>query len=250
MEQPSKLVAQASLDWAIRHLSERESVMPLADLLQNAVRHAGGHTDITAIQLAIKGRVASGALIQDAAHYRSTQDNDARPMTREGWAAEIVRLRGLSEDTSLHLVDQAIAQGRLLMESPHYATRRAFEAESRILAAESTGRNAWQTTITAVNTESSLDPNLTPGQREVVMLITTGPDQIAGIQGLAGTGKSFALQNAQTTLQAQGHTMVALAPYRNMVRNLREDGIPANTIASVLTAADKPLFCTVWGRNP
>src|SRR5699024_827940 len=55
----------------------------------------------------------------------------------------------------------------------------------------------------------------------------------------AGTGKSFALQNAQAILQEQGHKMVALAPYGNMVRNLREDGIPANTIASVLAAADK-----------
>src|SRR5699024_4540064 len=118
---------------------------------------AGGHTNITAIQTAIKGRVASGALTQDAPHYRSTQDNDALPMTRGGWAAEIVRLRSLSQDTSLQLVDQAIAKGRLLMESPHYATRRAFESESRILAAESTGRNAWQTTITAVNAENSLD---------------------------------------------------------------------------------------------
>ncbi len=245
--QPSDLVAQASLNWAIQHLAERESVMPLADLLQNSVRYAGGHTDITAIQAAIQSRVESGALIREAPHYRSTQDRLASPMTREGWATEVIRLRGLPQGTALQLVDQAIAEGRLLMESPRYATRKAFEAESRILATEQAGRSAWQTTIANTCTESSLDTRLTPGQREAVMVVATGTDQIAGIQGLAGTGKSFALQNAQTILQQQGHSMTALAPYGGMVRNLRKDGIPANTIASILSASDKRPFINTLG---
>ncbi|TEA70175.1 MobF family relaxase [Allopusillimonas ginsengisoli] len=245
--QPSDLVAQASLNWAIQHLAERESVMPLAGLLQNAVRHAGGYTDITAIQAAIQSRVDSGALIREAPHYRSTQDRTALPMTRDGWATEVIRLRGLTQGNARQLVDQAIAKGRLLMESPRYATQKAYEAESRILAAEQTGRSAWQTTIADTSAKSSLDTRLTPGQREAVMLIATGSDQIAGIQGLAGTGKSFALQNAQAILQQQGHTMTALAPYGNMVRNLRKDYIPANTIASVLAATDKRPFINTLG---
>src|SRR5690606_30895033 len=106
-EQSSGLVAHASLDWAIRHLAERESVMPLADLLKSAVRHAGGHTDITAIQAAIRACVDSGALIREAPHYRSTQDMKAAPMTREGWAQEVIRLRSLPKEASLKLVDQA-----------------------------------------------------------------------------------------------------------------------------------------------
>ncbi|WP_246806634.1 hypothetical protein [Neopusillimonas maritima] len=56
-------------------------------------------------------------------------------MTREGRATEVTRLRGLAQGSALHLVDQAIAKGRPPMESPSYATRKAFEAESRILAA-------------------------------------------------------------------------------------------------------------------
>jgi len=249
LEHRSDLVAQASLNWAIQHLSERESVMPLADLLQNAVRHAGGHTDITAIQTAIQSHVDSGTLIREAPHYRSTQDMQASPMTREGWAAEVIRLRGLPQDTALQLVDQAIAEGRLLMESPRYATRKSFEAESRILAVEQAGRGAWHATISDVSAESNLDTRLTPGQREAVMLIATDSDQITGIQGLAGTGKSFALQNTQMILQHHGHIMAALAPYGNMVRNLRADGIPANTIASVLSASDKRPFIDTLGSK-
>ncbi|TAN28268.1 MAG: hypothetical protein EPN31_08930 [Castellaniella sp.] len=213
--------------------------MALADLLQNAVRHAGGHTDVARIQAAIQTQVQVGALIQEAPHYRSTQDMKAGPMTREGWAVEVVRLRGIPRESALQLVDRAIAQGRLLMESPRYATRKAFEAESRILAIELTGRSTWQTALPATTAEAGLDTRLTPGQREAVMLMTSDTDQVSGIQGLAGTGKSFALQNAQTILQQQGHTLVALAPYGGMVRNLRKGGVPANTVASVLAARDK-----------
>src|SRR3546814_14133265 len=115
------------------------------------------------------------------------------------------------------------------MESPRYATRKAFEAESRILATEQTGRNAWQATIANVSAESSLETRLTPGQRAAVMLLTTGPDQVAGIQGLAGTGKPFALQHAQTILQPQGNSMAALASYGGLVRNPHTPGIQATT---------------------
>src|SRR5690606_16494991 len=101
-----------------------------------------------------QARVQAGTVIQEAPHYRSTQDMKAAPMTRDGWAAEIVRLRGLSQDAALQLVDQAITHGRLLMESPRYATRKAYEAESRILAAEAIGRRAWQAPIASAVAES------------------------------------------------------------------------------------------------
>lgn len=248
-DQSSPLVAQASLTWAISHLAERESVMPLADLLQQAVRHAGGHTDVTSIQTAIQAQGQAGTLIREAPHYRSTQDTQAAPMTREGWAAEVVRLSGSSHESASQLVDQAIAQGRLLMESPRYATRQAHEAESRILAAEQTGRDTWLAALPAQAVEPGLDTRLTVGQREAVMLITTDADQISGIQGLAGTGKSFALQSAQTVLQQHNRALVALAPYGNMVRNLRNDGVQANTVASVLAARDKRSFTDRLGPH-
>ena len=72
-------------------------------------------------------------------------------------------------------------------------------------------------------------------------------NQIVGIQGVAGTGKSFALQSAQRLLQQRGYSMIALAPYGNQVGNLRADGIPANTVASFLTARDKRRFTENMG---
>jgi hypothetical protein len=157
--------------------------MPLADLLQQAVRHAGGHADVVGIQAVIQTQVQAGTLIREAPHYRSTQDSRAAPMTREGWAAEVVRLRGSSNVSALQLVDQAIAQGRLLMESPRYATRQAHEAESRILAAEQAGRGTWLAALPIQSIENELDASLTAGQREAVILITVGAGVILTHRG-------------------------------------------------------------------
>jgi len=60
-----------------------------------------------------------------------------------------------------------------------------------------------------------------------------------GIQGMAGTGKSYALQTAKELLERQGMTMMALAPYGSQVNNLRGDGIAAKTVSSFLNARDK-----------
>src|SRR5690625_3800777 len=65
-----------------------------------------------------------------------------------------------------------------------------------------------------------------------------GKNQIVGVQGLAGTGKSYALQQTQKLLNERGYKMIALAPYGTYVNNLREDGIEANTVASQLTATE------------
>jgi ATP-dependent exoDNAse (exonuclease V) alpha subunit len=87
--------------------------------------------------------------------------------------------------------------------------------------------------------EAIKDKGLTAGQRDAVELILNHPNQITGIQGMAGTGKSYALQTAKELLKRQGMTMVALAPYGSQVNNLRDDGIAAKTVSAFLNARDK-----------
>lgn len=68
-------------------------------------------------------------------------------------------------------------------------------------------------------------------------------------QGLAGTGKSYALQQTQKMLNERGYKMIALAPYGTQVNNLREDGIEANTVASQLTATETERFQSKLGEK-
>ena len=246
--QPSEFMANVALDWAIKHLSERESLMPESELLAMAVRHAGGHVSPLDVKKAIQRKLDDGSLLSNAPQYRSAEDPQGPTRTREQWATEwattlnpdYLAEQQRSRADVLAAVDTAIAEGSLLFGEPTYATRLALEAEHRIVEAERQGRETLQPiTPTAELQESIKDKGLTAGQRDAVEMILNHPNQITGIQGMAGTGKSYALQTAKELLERQGITMVALAPYGSQVNNLRDDGIAAQTVSAFLNARDK-----------
>ncbi|ROT46867.1 conjugal transfer protein [Pusillimonas sp. NJUB218] len=238
--EPADFVANAALVWAIKHLSERESLMPESDLLAMAVRHASGRISPLDVKKAVQRRLDEGSLLSNAPHYRPAQDRQDTPRTREGWATLLVAEHGRTYGDALETIDNAIREGRLVFDEPTYATRVALEAEQRIVQAERQGRGAVQPVMPSAILQDALqDKGLTAGQREAVELILNHPNQITGIQGMAGTGKSYALQTAKELLQRQGLSMEALAPYGSQVNNLREDGIAAQTVSAFLNARNK-----------
>ena len=241
--EPTEFVANAALGWAIKHLSERESLMPESELLAMAVRHASGQISPTDVKKAIQRKLDDGSLLSNTPRYRQVDDPrgaNGPALTHEAWAAALKADRNLSAADALAVVDASIAEGSLLFHEPTYATRAALEAEQRIVATERQGRDTLQPIMPIVEVQKAIsDKGLTTGQRAAVEMILTHPNQITGIQGMAGTGKSYALQTAKELLERQGMTMMALAPYGSQVNNLRGDGIAAKTVSSFLNARDK-----------
>lgn len=245
---PEHVLVDSALNWAIAHMTERETVMPRSELVAYALRHSGGEISVNAIHKAIDRHIEKGQLIQSPARFKSSSDPNVPALTRESWAQEVAEIRNQTHAEALSTVDQAIAQGRLTVTELSYATRRAFEAEQRIVNMERAGRDS----VAPVMQPSELDAavantTLTAGQKDALRLMLTDTNQIVGIQGIAGTGKSFALQSAQRLLQQRGFSIVALAPYSTQVGSLRADGIQANTVASFLTARDKRRFTDNMG---
>lgn len=241
--EPTEFVANAALGWAIKHLSERESLMPESELLAMAVRHASGQISPTEVKKAIQRKLDDGSLLSNTPRYRQVDDPrgaNGPALTREAWAAALKAERNFSDAGALAAVDASIAEGSLLFYEPTYATRAALEAEQRIVAAERQGRSTLQPIMPIAEVQKAIsDKGLTAGQRDAVEMILTHSNQITGIQGVAGTGKSYALQTAKELLEHRGMTMVALAPYGSQVNNLRDDGIAAKTVSSFLNARDK-----------
>ena len=241
--EPTEFVANAALGWAIKHLSERESLMPESELLAMSVRHASGQISPTDVKKAIQRKLDDGSLLSNTPRYRQVDDPrgaNSPALTRAAWAATIKAEQNLSAADALAAVDAAIAEGSLLFHELTYATRAALEAEQRIVAAERQGRDTLQPIMPIAEVREAIkDKGLTAGQHDAVEMILSHPNQITGIQGMAGTGKSYALQTAKELLERQGMTMVALAPYGSQVNNLRDDGIAAKTVSSFLNASDK-----------
>lgn len=233
-------VADMAAIWAIKHLTERETVMTHEALLSHAVMHAAGLVDVEQIERSLAKLHSQGKLIVRPEHYVSNTDLKGRAKTRENWAKEYARAKKISLAKAYDAVNKAIKAGRLGLVEKSYATVASLHSEENIMAMEKQGRDTVKTIIEPEALKTELEnTTLTPGQKDAVALMLSEKDQIVGIQGLAGTGKSFALQSTQKLLNERGYNMVALAPYGAQVANLRKDGIQAKTVASQLTATDK-----------
>ncbi|CEL42959.1 hypothetical protein XAC439_12260001 [Xanthomonas citri pv. citri] len=84
------------------------------------------------------------------------------------------------------------------------------------------------------------------GQRFAVETIVSTKNRFVGIQGDAGTGKTYTVNQAvalikQASAVSEGYRTVALAPYGNQVKALKNEGLEAHTLASFLHTKDKPI---------
>src|SRR5262249_17034466 len=117
-----------------------------------------------------------------------------------------------------------------------YTTLEAITREKNILQIERGGRGRGTLVLKKDETEILLkDRGLNLGQKEAVTLVLTSSNKIVGVQGLAGTGKTFMLEIARTLTQEKGYKMVGVAPSAAAANELSKTGIESKTIASFQT---------------
>ena len=80
---------------------------------------------------------------------------------------------------------------------------------------------------------------LTPGQQQAIALSTTTTDRVVAWQGVAGAGKTHALNEFQLIAQACGYTLKGYAPSSEAAKVLEQEvGIESTTVASLLAAGE------------
>ena len=75
---------------------------------------------------------------------------------------------------------------------------------------------------------------LTVGQQDAAKLILNSKDRVVGIQGYAGTGKTFMLNKVETIANTNGYIIEGIGPTSKSVEALKDSGIDAKTVASFL----------------
>lgn len=75
---------------------------------------------------------------------------------------------------------------------------------------------------------------LNNGQKRCAEMVLTSKDSLLGIQGYAGTGKSYMLVQTKEILEKSGKEMHFFAPYASQVKSLQKDGLEAHTLAKFL----------------
>lgn len=232
--------ASGAVRYAVQHLTERQAVVTRSDLLRTAMEHGVGSLRLAEVEAEIERRVAQGVLVREATLYRSATDPLAGAKTAEKWAQGLASSGLKAEEAEKH-VAEALKSGRLVPDEPRFTTRTAVAREENILRIEREGRGQLEPVTAKAAMQKRLEGvSLTAGQMAAVELITTTRDRVVGVQGLAGTGKSHMLESAKAVLEESGYRVLALAPYSTQVRALRELGVEAKTVASILASKKEP----------
>lgn len=252
LEDPVGHRANECVKFAIDRNTERQAIVSTADLERDALRHGYGSVTIGDVRDAIDRRTREGHLIRETDTYRSMnvpgatrtgKPAEGPALSRAEWVKQVMETTGRGKSAARDVVDQGIAQGRLVKDLPRYTTQIAQQRERDILRLERAGRGS----VPAVAKDKAVDrflerhQGLTKGQNDAVRMIGTSQNQFTAVQGYAGVGKSYMTTTAQQLLEDRGFRVQGLAMYNSQVGNLKSEGIDSQTIAAFLKAADKNL---------
>lgn len=191
-------VLERAVSFAVNHVSEREAGFTQKQLVEEAVRYA----------------------FEEA----------GQAITKE----EVTQL--LNEKSELLSVEYH--------DGTRWTTKDAVETEEKIIEALKGGQGQVAPYATLAETQRFLSQQerLTQGQSDSITLIATTEDRFVGVQGLAGTGKSTMLETGVSLVNqalsagtSSPSQVIGLAPTHAAVSELREKGIEAQTLESLLS---------------
>ncbi|RYF41579.1 MAG: hypothetical protein EOO38_20565, partial [Cytophagaceae bacterium] len=154
---------------------------------------------------------------------------------RLGHFSYVEFLRHLQQQAALeHILKVPAPPGRRAERTQKYTTVAALATERDIIARVRSGQRMCKPIVTpeqfASRKPQGLD--LTQGQRAAARLILTTQDQVVGVQGYAGTGKSTLLREVLCAAEAQGYAVKGFAPSADAAGVLRDQsGIDSITLA-------------------
>ena len=183
----------ADLEFAYRHLAEREAVFTRDQLQEQMLRVGMGSATIDSVEAAIAKLVRAGTLLD--AHLGSGRMQRAAYTTPAALAKE-------------KYIISLMRRGK--QEMPRIAGRSAISALVE-------------------------DKGFSKGQAAAVRLLLSSKDRLVGVQGYAGTGKTYMLTAVREVAEAKGYRLTGLSPTSAAANLLeQETGIKSRTLASHL----------------
>lgn len=183
--------AREAVTFARDHVFEREAVAGRTEIEKQALRRGWGLTTYDAIKAEIDKRIEAGELL------------------------EIERGRG-PEMTSREMLD---------LERANLAKARAGRGTERQIV------DAGVVDLTIREAaERAAGVRLNDSQHKAVREILTSGDQVMGLQGYAGTGKTTTLATLRHILERKGYSVYGLAPLTRAANLLADSGIRATTL--------------------
>jgi len=136
--------------------------------------------------------------------------------------------------------DAVIRIGESARVGDRYTTRRIWGLEREALAAveRMRGKGTSQAGELVAARVIAARPTLKDDQREMVRRLLANPEGVAVVIGEAGTGKTYAIVAAAEGWAQAGIELRAAAPTWRAANVMRAEGLPASSIAKLLSELD------------
>ena len=123
----------------------------------------------------------------------------------------------------------------------HFTTAGTIQAEKEIIRSvqEGQGRAPQVMSIQEAIPLTDSHAQLNETQRKAIEQILTSHDQIQGLQGSAGSGKTSTLAAIRQGAEQSGYVVEGFAPTSRAAHQLREAGVTADTLQGFLARARK-----------
>ena len=117
-----------------------------------------------------------------------------------------------------------------------FTTREMIAAERATVAHMQRGQNTVEPIMSEKRAASHAAARdfLNPSQRRAIEKVLTSRDQIQGLQGLAGSGKTATLETIREGAERHGYAVEGFAPTSRATQQLRNAGISADTLQAHL----------------
>jgi conjugative relaxase-like TrwC/TraI family protein len=138
-------------------------------------------------------------------------------------------------------LDGRLRSGEFQRAGPMLTTREMVNLEHENITRMQTGRGRHGPIASEQDVERMQKglANLSGCQRMVVEEILTSRDQVIGLQGTAGAGKTTSLAAIRAAADQQGYRVEGLAPTSRAAQQLEEAGIGSRTLQSHLASGQK-----------
>ena len=193
-EHDCQAIAGEAIDYAMKHLAEREAAFTQNDLLSVALK----------------------SVLGDAAPHE---------------LHEALRV----SETSGHLVP-----GIVSVDGKLWTTKEAISQERELLLIAKDGVNKLSPVCDLEHVTSHLAQTmLSPEQKQAITTLCTNTNQVIPIQGLAGVGKTTLMKAFVELCQQHHHSVIVLAPTHTAVKELRANGLEAQTLDAFLKSSER-----------
>jgi hypothetical protein len=140
-----------------------------------------------------------------------------------------------------------VLKGEFLATSPAtrtvgrlFTTPETVSAEREVIQRMRAGQGQAEPILSSREAVATTNkhPHLNTAQTTAIEHVLTSPDRVQGIQGIAGAGKTTALDVIRVAAEAKGYTVEGFAPTSRAAKQLGDAGISAGTLQAFLARGD------------